>query len=68
MINLEECLNKLVIITDNENKQWHGRVELYWNASDNEEGEDSIAIKTEEQPDRLIEFMQSEIRNVSCAE
>ena len=53
-----------VIIIDTDNNEWHGHVVLFDPSEDNDNGEDSIAIRTPQKKGVLIEFSESEIKSI----
>ena len=64
MINLNNFLFKKVIIIDDEDNVWHGRVSVYESAYDNDSEEDSIIAEIVEKNEMSIEFTQSEIKSI----
>lgn len=64
MDNLYNYLGKNIILIDTDGKQWNGKVDMFDSAEDNDTGEDSIVILCDDNPNQLVEFMQSEIKEI----
>ena len=62
MGELIHYLDHDVMIIDSDNNEWHGHVALFDPSEDNDNGEDSIAIRTPQKKGVLSEFSESEIK------
>ena len=69
MIDLWKYEGKNIILIDDEGKEWRGYVTDVDDAIDNENGEDSINIRTYVDGEkRLIGFSRSEIKSIRLAD
>lgn len=68
MDNLFDYLHKNVVITDENGKVWNGYVDMYMDAYDNGDTEESICLYLDEKPDVITEFMSHEIKEIRSKE
>ncbi len=68
MSNLEQYYGKNVIITDNDGIIYKGYVGFYESASNNDNGEDSIAIFSNPEAKEGFELYESEIVKIEVVE
>ncbi|MBE7038839.1 MAG: LSM domain protein [Ruminococcaceae bacterium] len=60
---LYSLLFKKVLLIDSDGDEWRGKVDTYFSADENENGEVSIALDIGEK-NKLIEFSKSEIKSI----